>query len=76
MRKDTIKIVLHALNEKKTWSAVTKIPGHKVIGTKRIFTIQRNEHGDVDRFKTRPVALGYQQTHGVGYYEIYSPSQI
>uniref|UniRef100_M4B7R1 Uncharacterized protein n=1 Tax=Hyaloperonospora arabidopsidis (strain Emoy2) TaxID=559515 RepID=M4B7R1_HYAAE len=32
MRKDTIKIVLHALNEKKKWSAVTKIPGHKVIG--------------------------------------------
>ena len=34
MGKDTIMIVLHALYEKKTWSAVTKTPGHKAIGTK------------------------------------------
>ena len=34
MWKDAIKTELNALLQKKTWSAVTKFPGHKVIGTK------------------------------------------
>uniref|UniRef100_M4BB65 Uncharacterized protein n=1 Tax=Hyaloperonospora arabidopsidis (strain Emoy2) TaxID=559515 RepID=M4BB65_HYAAE len=34
MWKDAIKTELHAINQKKKWSSVTKIPGHKMIGTK------------------------------------------
>ena len=45
----------------------------KVIGTKWVFNIKRNENGEIDRYKARVVALGYRQTHGVDYMENYSP---
>ena len=65
MWKNAIKAELNALLQKKTWSAVTKILSHKVIGTKWVFSIKRNEYREFDRFKTRMVALGYRQTLGV-----------
>ena len=49
--KNVIKTKLHALNQKKTCSAKTKNFDQKLIGTKRVFYIKRNEHGEADRFK-------------------------
>jgi hypothetical protein len=52
---------------------VERKPTLKVIGTKWVFAIKRNEHGEIERYKARLVALGYRQTYGVDYLETYSP---
>ena len=52
--------------------AGTNIPGHKKIGTKRVFVIKRDEHGEADRFKARLVSFGIDKLL-VNYYETYSP---
>ena len=56
---DAIKTELKVLNEKKPWTVVKKSPNKKVIGTKWVFAIKRNEYGEIKRFKALLVALGY-----------------
>ena len=48
----------------------------KVIRTKWAFAIERNESGDIDRFKARLVALGYRQNYGVACMDGYFPVEI
>ena len=68
-----IQAELTALEEKSTWTVMKYKPGQKVIGTKWVFTIKRNDKDEIQRFKARLVALGYKQTPGVDYLETYSP---
>ena len=56
MWSDAIKVELKALDKKNTWTAVKTSPKKKVIGTKWGFAINRNEHGDIERYKARLVA--------------------
>jgi hypothetical protein len=71
--KMAINEELKALQSKETWTLVDHDPSHKVIGSKWVFALKRNEHGVVTRYKARLVALGYRQTYGVDYWETYSP---
>lgn len=71
--KQAIEDELSALKNKKVWTCGDRIPMKEVIGTKWVFTIKRNEYGEIERYKTRIVALGYRQTYGVDYLETYSP---
>nr|CCA24282.1 putative polyprotein [Albugo laibachii Nc14] len=71
--KKAIAEELKALKEKKTWTMQKKGDNQKVIGTKWVFTIKRNEHGEIQRYKARLVALGYRQTYGIDYKKTYSP---
>nr|CCA27625.1 putative polyprotein [Albugo laibachii Nc14] len=71
--KKAIADELKALKEKKTWKMQKKEDNQKVIGTKWVFTIKRNEHGEIQRYNARLVAFGYRQTYGVDYEETYSP---
>nr|CCA21192.1 putative polyprotein [Albugo laibachii Nc14] len=45
----------------------------KVIGTKWVFTLTRNEFGEVEKYKARLVALSYRQKYGVDYMDSYAP---
>lgn len=71
--KAAITSELKALSKKNTWTVMTNTGNQKAIGTKWVFTIERNESGDVERYKARLVALGYRQIYGVDYLETYSP---
>nr|CCA27885.1 hypothetical protein ALNC14_140290 [Albugo laibachii Nc14] len=59
MWKDAIEIELKALRNNKTWTPMKRHPNQNVIGTKWVFAIKRNEHGNIERYKARLVALGY-----------------
>nr|CCA15709.1 putative polyprotein [Albugo laibachii Nc14] len=71
--KQAIEDELSALNNKKFWTCVVRIPMKKVVGTKWVFTLKRNKYDGIERYKARIVVLGYRQTYGVEYLETYSP---
>ena len=56
----------------RTWD-ITELPTErKPIGTKWIFRVKRDEHGNITKYKARLVALGCHQKPGVDYDEIYA----
>ena len=57
-----------------TWQVVTKVPpGRKAIGYKFIFKNKYNEQMEVIKLKTRIVFKGYDQVHGIDYFETFAP---
>ena len=38
-----------------------------------IFKIKRNMHGDINKFKARLVARGFQQQEGIDYHDVFAP---
>ena len=46
---------------------------HKIIDTRWVFTIKRDQFGSPFKFKTRMVAKGYNQVQGLDYFESYAP---
>ena len=45
-----------------------------IITTKWVFSIKRDEHNNISKFKARLVARGFNQIHGIDYDLTYSPT--
>lgn len=56
-----------------SWTLVDLPPGAKPIGLKWIFKIKRNSDGSINKYKSRLVAKGYVQRHGIDYEEVFAP---
>ena len=57
-----------------TWELVELPKGRQAVGCKWVFRTKYNSDGSVSRFKSRLVAKGFSQSHGVDYDETYSPT--
>lgn len=57
----------------RTWELVDLPKGAKAIGLKWIFKIKRNSDGSINKYKSRLVAKGYIQRHGVDFEEVFAP---
>ena len=62
-----------SLTKKRVWEVVERFDGCPVIKGKWVFKIKRDQNGNVARFKSRYVACGYSQIHGVNYDETFAP---
>ena len=62
-----------SLIENDTWEMVELPPGHKAIDCKWVFRVKHDENGQIERFKGRLVAKGFQQKYGIDYVETFSP---
>ena len=47
--------------------------GCKVIGVRWIYKTKYNEHGELEKCKSRLVAKGYTHKHGIDYTVVYAP---
>lgn len=61
------------MHERKVWYLTEPPKGIEPLGCRWVYTIKRNESGDIVRYKARLVAQGYRQIKGESYDETFSP---
>ncbi|GKB99374.1 ribonuclease H-like domain-containing protein [Tanacetum coccineum] len=64
---------MDALYRNDTWEVVELPMGRKAISGKWVYKIKYKSSGDIDRYKARYVAKGYNQKEGVDFDETFSP---
>ena len=62
-----------SLIDHDTWDLVPLPHGKKLIGSRMVFRVKYDEHGQIERYKARLVAQGYSQEYGKDYIEVFSP---
>ncbi|XP_057246861.1 uncharacterized protein LOC130589573 [Beta vulgaris subsp. vulgaris] len=71
--QDAMDKELHALEQNDTWYLTDLPPGKKAISSKWVYKIKYLPNGEVERYKARLVAVGYQQVEGTDYTHTFSP---
>lgn len=64
---------LASLRRNGTWDLVPLPQGRKVVGSKWVSKVKRNEQDEVVKCKARLVAQGFTQQHGVDYDQVFAP---
>jgi len=64
---------LMAIEKNNTWQLTNLPKGHKAIDVKWVYKIKVKANGEIDRYKLRLVAKGFEQKEGYDYEEIFSP---
>ena len=64
---------LNSIKENDTWELVDLPEGRQAIGSKWVYKIKYDQHGNEARFKARLVAQGYDQKFGTDYDEVFAP---
>ena len=67
--EDEIKSII----KNGTWTLVELPAGAKAIGLKWILKIKRNADGTINKHKSRLVAKGYIQRHGIDFEKVFAP---
>ena len=62
-----------SLIDHDTWDPVPLPYGKKLIGSRMVFRVKYDEHGQIERYRARLVDEGYSQEYGKGYVQVFSP---
>ena len=67
--KDELKM----MEDRKVWKLVDPPSNAKIIKSKWVYKIKKDENNKIKKYKARLVALGYKQRPGIDYRDIFSP---
>jgi hypothetical protein len=62
-----------ALMENQTWDLVPLPKGRNIVRCRWIFQTNMAANGEISKYKSRLVAKGYSQVHGIDYTETFAP---
>ncbi|CAI7897485.1 unnamed protein product [Closterium sp. NIES-54] len=71
--KKAMESELKSIEENGMWELVELPEGRKAITSKWLFKIKSDADGNIERYKSRLVAKGYQQKEKVDYKELFAP---
>lgn len=71
--RDACADEIESIVKNNTWDLVDLPAGAKAIGLKWIFKVKRNSDGSINKYKSRLVAKGYIQRHGIDFEEVFAP---
>ncbi|CAI7805258.1 unnamed protein product [Closterium sp. NIES-53] len=71
--KKAMESELKSIEENGTWELVELPEGRKAITSKWLFKIKSDANGNIEHYKSRLVAKGYQQKENVDYKELFAP---
>lgn len=64
---------IDVMKKRNVWSLVEKPDNAKVIGSRWVYNVKKNESDQIVRYKARLVAQGFKQQQGIDYDDVYSP---
>lgn len=64
---------LRVMEERKVWNLIRPTENLNPLGCRWVYTIKRDQNGNIARYKARLVAQGYKQIKGETYDETFSP---
>ena len=67
-----MNVELGQLKSKEVFQTIEKPKGEKIISTKWVFKIKRDQTGAIERFKARHVARDFAQEEGVNFFKTYA----
>ncbi|KAJ9556708.1 hypothetical protein OSB04_011322 [Centaurea solstitialis] len=71
--QEAMKAEMQSMYDNQVWE-LTDLPQHcRAVGRKWVFKKKTDMDGNIHTFKTRLVAKGFTQTHGIDYDETFSP---
>ena len=68
-----MNLEMEAMKINKTFELIELPPGQKVIESKWVYKIKRDQNGKPIKYQARLVAQGFDQKEGVDYQETFSP---
>ena len=68
---EAMKSEMQSMYDNQVWTLIDPTDGLKTIGCKWVFKKKTDMDGNVHTFKTRLVAKGFKQTHGIDYDETF-----
>lgn len=71
--KEAIRNELEAHTKNGTWSTVERPSKGVALSTKWVFSLKTDVSGNIERFKARLVARGFEQRLGIDYFGTYAP---
>jgi len=69
---EAVEEELASLVTNETWNLGDIPKGQKMIKSKWVFTIKKNDDGEIDRYEARLVVKGCSQRTGMDYFETYA----
>jgi hypothetical protein len=63
----------NSLLENQTWDLIPLPSGRKLVKYRWVYRTKSAPDGQISRYKSRVVAKGFQQVHGIDYDETFAP---